>query len=80
MERIQGVSEARAGWIAKRIYAELKKRMGMVPKSKTLAAYHTPTLLASTWMDAVVASARTVPPVLKELAQLKVAMMAGCPF
>ena len=80
MERIQGVSEARAGWIAKRIYAELKKRMGMVPKSKTLAAYHTPTLLASTWMDAVVASARTGPPVLKELAQLKVAMMAGCPF
>jgi hypothetical protein len=31
-------------------------------------------------MDAINAGARTVPSVLKELAQLKVAMMAGCPF
>ena len=80
MERVRGVTTGEAGWIAKLIYRELKKRMGLVPKSKTLTAHHTQTLVASTWMDAVNASARTVPIVLKELAQLKVAMMAGCPF
>jgi hypothetical protein len=80
MERVRGVGPAEAGWIAKLIYRELKKRIGLVPKSKTLTAHHTQTLVASTWMDAVNASARTVPMVLKELAQLKVAMMAGCPF
>jgi hypothetical protein len=31
-------------------------------------------------MDGIHAGARTVPHVLKELAQLKVAAMVGCPF
>jgi AhpD family alkylhydroperoxidase len=31
-------------------------------------------------MDAVGAKARTIPPALKELAQLKVAALVGCPF
>jgi hypothetical protein len=74
------VSNAEANWIARLVYRALKKRIGQVPKSKTLAAYHTSTLLATTWMDGVCAPARTVSPVLKELAQLKVAVMVGCPF
>ena len=80
MDRIKGIRESEAGPIVKLIYHALQKRMGLVPKSKLLAAHHTPTLLASTWMDAINAPARTVPLALKELAQLKVAMMAGCPF
>ena len=80
MDRIRGVGVPEANWITRQIYRALKKRIGRVPKSKTLAAHHTPTLLASTWMDAVCAPARTVPPVLKELAQLKVAALVGCPF
>jgi hypothetical protein len=80
MDRVHGVGESEANWITKQIYRVLKKRIGRVPKSKTLAAHHTPTLLASSWMDAVCASARTVPPLLKELAQLKVAALIGCPF
>jgi AhpD family alkylhydroperoxidase len=31
-------------------------------------------------MDGLCASARSAPPVLKELVQLKVAILAGCPF
>ena len=80
MDRIQGIRESEAGPVAKLIFRALKKRMGRVPKSKMLAAHHTPTLLAGTWMDAIIAPSRTVSLVLKELAQLKVAMMAGCPF
>ena len=80
MERAIGVSASQAGWITKLLYRALKKRIGRVSKSKTLAAHHTPTLLASTWMDAVCASARTVPIALKELVQLKVATLVGCPF
>ena len=79
MERVKGVSVADAGWIARFVYRALKKRIGIVPKSKTLAAYNTPTLLATTWMDAVAGTAKLVPVKLKE-AQLKVAMLAGCPF
>ncbi len=80
MDRVKGVSPSEANWIAKSIYRALRKRIGRVPKSKTLAAYHTGTLLASTWMDALSASARTISPVLKELVQLKVAALVGCPF
>ena len=80
MERAIGVEARKAGWITKLVYRALKKRMGLVSKTKMLAAHHTPTLLANTWMDAVCAGARTVPLALKELAQLKVAMMVGCPF
>lgn len=80
MDRIQGVSDRQAGWLTKLLYRALRKRIGVVPKSKTLAAHHTPTLLASSWMDVVCGTARTIPITLKELAQLKVAMMVGCPF
>jgi len=80
MDRVRGISEKEANWITKQVYGVLKKRIGRIPRSKTLAAHHTPTLLASSWMDAVCASARTVSPLLKELAQLKVAAMVGCPF
>lgn len=77
MERVKG---ADPGWIGRMLFGTFRKKMGLVPQSKKLAAHHTPTLLATTWMDAVCAAARTVPVTLKELAQLKVAMMAGCPF
>jgi hypothetical protein len=80
MDRATGIGKAQAGWITKFVYRALEKAIGRIPKSKTLTAHHTPTLLASSWMDAIVASARTVPLALKELAQLKVAMLAGCPF
>lgn len=80
IDRVQGVSESQANWLTRFLYRAFRKRMRVVPKSKTLAAYHTPTLLASSWMDAVNAGARTVPPIVKELAQLKAAAMIGCPF
>jgi hypothetical protein len=79
-ERAAGVSGSEAGWIAKLIYWALKRRIGRVSRSKMLAAHHTGTLQASTWMDAVCASARTVPGQLKELVQLEVATLVGCPF
>jgi hypothetical protein len=80
MERATGLKPADTGWITKLVYWALRKRIGRVSKSKTLAAYDLSTLIASTWMDAVGASAKTVPLLLKELVQLKVAAMVGCPF
>jgi len=80
MERVQGVGAGEAGWVAKAVYRALKKKIGLVPKGVTLQAHHTPMLIAASWMNALTASARTVPAKLLELAQLKTAMMAGCPF
>ena len=80
MDRGSGVPAERANWITKLVYRALKKRMGLVSKTKQLVAYDTSALLASTWMDGVCAAAKTVPFSLKELAQLKVAALVGCPF
>jgi hypothetical protein len=80
MDRVRGVNPQQAGWIARFVFRKLRQKIGLVPKSKLLAAYDTQTLLASSWMDAVVAAAKTLPHALKELAQLKVAAMVGCPF
>jgi len=80
MERVTGVSESQASWITRFLYRRLKKRMGLVSKTKMLAAHHTPTLLATTWMDSVCASPLTVPFSIKAIVQLKVAMLVGCPF
>jgi hypothetical protein len=80
MDRAKGVAASEANWIVKSIYRAMKKRLGRVPKGRMLSAYHTGTLLASTWMDSVCASAQTISPVLKELVQLKVAVLVGCPF
>jgi len=78
MDRVRGAPNPNL--LTRLLYRVFRKKIGLVPKSKTLAAHHTPTLLAGTWMDAVNAAARTVPPALKELAQLKAAAMVGCPF
>ncbi len=80
MERASGVSQTSAGWITRLVYRTLKKRIGRVPKTKALAAHDTETLLASTWMDKICRSTKTVPLSLKELVQLKVAVLVGCPF
>jgi hypothetical protein len=80
MDRLHGVQEHDAGWLTRLLYRTLRKRLGLVPKSKTLTAYHTPTLLATSWMDALTARTGKVPLLLKELVQLKTAMLAGCPF
>jgi alkylhydroperoxidase family enzyme len=80
MDRIRGISDREAGFLTGLLYRAVRKSLGLVPKSKRLAAHHTPTLLAGSWMDAINARARAVPAILKELAQLKVALMAGCPF
>ena len=80
MERGSGVSDAQVGCIARLVFRALRKRMGGVPSAKRLLAHHTPTLLAATGLDAICASAKTIPPGLKELAQIKVAVMVGCPY
>jgi hypothetical protein len=80
MDRVQGVSRNQAGWLTKLIYRMLERRIGLVPRSTTLKAHDTQLMLASVWLDAQVANAKTIPPTLKELVQLKVAAMVGCPF
>lgn len=60
-------------WLAKR-------KMGLVPLGIRVRALDPKLLKLALRMDLHTRSARTISIVLKELVQLKVAAMVGCPF
>ena len=81
MERVKGVQDRKTGWITRLVFRAMRKSsLGGVPPAKRLLAHHTPTLLAAVGLDTICASAKTVSPALKELVQIKVAVMVGCPY
>jgi len=57
-----------------------KRKIGKVPPGMRVRGLDPKYLNASVRMDLYAASKGIVPMTLKELAQLKVAMMVGCPF
>ncbi len=68
------------GVFTKLIFWRTKRRFGHVPLSTRIRA-NDPKLLALAELMSRYTSARgTVPPKLKELVQLKVAAMVGCPL
>jgi hypothetical protein len=80
MNRAISVSDKEAGFRVRIIYWLAKRRRGWVHQGLRVRA-HDPKLLELAFrMDVHTASAGTVPLVLKELAQTKVAVMVGCPL
>ena len=78
--RTKGVQDHEAGFITRLIFWRTKRRYGHVLLSTRIRA-HDPKLLALAEVMGRYTSARgTLPPKLKELVQLKVAAMVGCPL
>jgi hypothetical protein len=80
MDRVKGIDLEKAEPAAKAVFHAAQKILGKVPRSKLVTGYDTQTLLATSQLDGVTATAKTVAPNLKELVQLKAAVMVGCPF
>jgi hypothetical protein len=78
--RAKGIQDHEAGVFTKFIFWLAKRRLGRVPLSTRIRA-NDPKLLALAELMGSYTSARgTVSPKLKELVQLKVAAMVGCPL
>ena len=80
MSRGIGVPDREAGLRTRIIYWLVKRRLGMIPLGVRIRARDPKLLELSGRMDLHIAKAESVPAVLKELAQIKVAVMVGCPF
>lgn len=80
MNRSAGVQDKDASLRTRIIFWFAKQRMGSVRVGTRIRAFDPKYLNASVRMDMYAASRGVVPMTLKELAQLKVAMMVGCPF
>ena len=80
MSRIDGVSDADAGWLTRQIYRSAKRMRGMLPDPLRLYAHSKPVMFAVGAFETAWAKAGSVDPVLKDLCQLKVSSMVGCVF
>jgi len=80
VNRISGIQDKDAGFRTRWIFKRIKRRLGRVPLSARIRAYDFELLRIWEEMSAHVAAAGRVPAKLKELAQVKVAAMVGCPF
>ena len=80
MLRSDGVQNRRAGLTARFIFFLAKRFLGRVPLGTRIRAFDPKYLRRAVRMDLYSAAKGVVPMHLKELAQLKTALMVGCPF
>ena len=80
MARSGGVSDREAGLRTRFIYWLVKRRLGRISPGVRIRARDPKLLELAGRMDIHTAASLAVPARLKELAQIKVAVMVGCPF
>ena len=80
MSRVKGLEANEAGFIGRIAFWFSKRKVGMVPDSVRITAHHSRLLRAMGSMEMGQEAAKFVEFRLKILAQIKVAMLVGCPF
>lgn len=79
--RTKGVSDSDASFFTKLMFRRVKRRYGHVPLPTRILANEPELLVLFQRMNKFTHDKPgSVPPTLKELVQLKVAAMVGCPF
>ncbi len=80
MARIEGVRDHEAGWLTRLSFGAVRRASGKVSEGIRIAA-HRPSLFFG-WMlhEALFRRPGRVAPSLRTLAQIKVAMLVGCPL
>jgi len=80
MARIDGVEARQAGLFVRFAYWLTRRKLGRVVAPVKITAHHPRLLRAMAAMEMGQEAARSVDAPLKMLAQIKVAMLIGCPF
>ena len=80
MPRITPLESAHAGLFARFVYWMTKRKVGRVVLPVKIMGHHPRLLMGMGQMEQAQLAARSVPLTLKELAQIKTAMLIGCPF
>jgi len=80
MPRTEGVQDNQAGLLTRILFFFAKRQLGHVPLGMRVRALVPRYFRNAVRMDLYGASKGAVPMHLKELAQLKTALLVGCPF
>jgi len=79
MARMRGVSNREANWITRLIFRGIRRRVGHLSDTWPIAAHQPGLLLGWALHEVSFERSRTVERRLRTLAQLKVAVVIGCP-
>lgn len=84
MARIRGAEPSEQGFFSglftRIVYSLVMRKLGRVVTPVQIVAHHPRIFWGYTQMEQSFVSSRTVALALKELAQLRVATLVGCPF
>lgn len=80
MPRLPGVQPRDAGWLVRLAYWIMRRRYGKVLPSAQITALNPKLLRAVAGMETGQKALRAIDPVVMSLAEIKAAMMIGCPF
>jgi len=84
MARIPGASSNQGNLLRRLfvsvVYSLTKRKVGKVVLPVQITAHHLKVLWGYGQMEQAMLGSNLVPPVLKNLAQLRVATLVGCPF
>jgi len=80
MARIEGIGDQQANVFTRTVYGAVRRKIGRVPEPMRITAHQPRLLAALAGMETAQAAMRTVDPVVKALAEIKAAMLIGCPF
>lgn len=80
MARIPGVEAGDAGWLTRIAYYFTKRKFRRVVFPMKVHAHHPGLFRSMVWMETGQMGAKSVDAILKSIAQIKVAMLIGCPF
>ena len=80
MARIEGVDSKRAGLFVRLAYWFTKRKVGRVVEPVRIHAHHPRLLRGLAGMEMAQEAANAVDPLVKTLAQIRIATRIGCPF
>lgn len=80
MSRLADLRNARPGLFARLVYMLTRRKLGRVPEPVKILNANGALLAGVGAMETAFERARCVPARLKSLAELRVALMVGCPF
>ena len=79
MSRMPGLRDSEASWVARLIFRGIRRRVGRISETWRIAAHAPGLLLGWAVHELAFERARGIDRRLRMLAQLKVAVLIGCP-
>ena len=79
MSRLPGVGDREASWLTRLIYRGIRRRVGKLADTWKIAAYAPGLLLGWSLHELAFERSQSVDRRLRTLAQLKAAVLIGCP-